>query len=88
MLSDYSRLSELIIAAELPRLRAREEFLMASNLPPLDIKADSLTPNSQYGAIQETPWSKWGWGLLVPLVFAGNVVVAVFAWFIVALVLG
>jgi hypothetical protein len=55
---------------------------MASNLPPpLDIKANALTPNRRYGAIQEAPWSKWGWGLLVPLVFAGNVVAAIFAWF-------
>jgi hypothetical protein len=57
---------------------------MASNLPPLDIKANALTPNRRYGAIREAPWSKWGWGLLVPLVFAGNVA-AIFAWFILAL---
>jgi hypothetical protein len=61
---------------------------MASNLPPLDIKANTLTPNRRYGAIQEAPWSKWGWGLFVPLVLAGNVVMAIFAWFIVALIMG
>jgi hypothetical protein len=58
---------------------------MASNLSPLNIKANALTPDRRYGAIQEAPWSKWGWGLLVALVFAGNVVVAIFAWVIAAL---
>jgi hypothetical protein len=58
---------------------------MASNLSPSDIEANALTPNRRYGVIQEAPWSKWGWGLLVPLVFAGNVVAAIFAWFILAL---
>jgi hypothetical protein len=33
------------------------------------------------------PWSKMSWGLFVPLVFAGNVVVATLAWFIVELVM-
>ena len=33
------------------------------------------------------PWSKLSWGLLVPLVFAGNVVVATLSWFIVELVM-
>ena len=56
-----------------------------ASLPQLDIKANGLTPNRRYGAIQEAPWSKWGWGLLVALVFAGNVLVAIFAWFIAAL---
>jgi hypothetical protein len=60
---------------------------MASNLPPLDIKVNVLTPHRRYGAIQ-APWSKWEWGVFVPLAFAGNVVVAIFAWFIVALVMG
>jgi hypothetical protein len=29
------------------------------------------------------PWSKLSWGLFLPLVFVGNVVVATFAWIIV-----
>jgi hypothetical protein len=33
------------------------------------------------------PWSKLSWGLFFPLVFAGNVVVAILAWFIVELVM-
>jgi hypothetical protein len=67
---------------------------MASNLPPLDVKANVFTPRRPYDAIEaedvakQAPWSKWGWGLFVPLVFAGNVVVATFAWFIIALVMG
>jgi hypothetical protein len=56
-----------------------------ASLPPLDIKANGLTPNRRYGGIQEAPSSKWGRGLLVALVLAGNVLVAIFAWFIAAL---
>ena len=33
------------------------------------------------------PWSKLSWSFFLPLVFAGNVVVAVLAWFIVELVM-
>jgi hypothetical protein len=33
------------------------------------------------------PWSKLSWSLFLPLVFAGNVVVAILAWFIVELVM-
>jgi hypothetical protein len=67
---------------------------MASNLPPLDVKANVFTPHRPYGATEaedvsrQAPWSKWGWGLFLPLAFAGNVVVAIFAWFIVALLMG
>jgi hypothetical protein len=61
---------------------------MASNPSPLNIKANALTPNRRYGAIQNAPWFRWGWGLFIPLVFAGNVIVAIFAWYIVALVMG
>jgi hypothetical protein len=31
------------------------------------------------------PWSKLSWGLFLPLVFGGNVVVATLAWIIVGL---
>jgi hypothetical protein len=33
------------------------------------------------------PWSVLSWGLFLPLVFAGNVVVATLAWFTVELVM-
>jgi hypothetical protein len=33
------------------------------------------------------PWSKLSWGLFLPLVFGGNVVVATLAWIIVGLVM-
>jgi hypothetical protein len=33
------------------------------------------------------PWSKLSWGLVLPLVFAGNVVVATLGWIIVGLVM-
>jgi hypothetical protein len=67
---------------------------MASNHPQFGIKTNALPPHRRYGAIQseEVPkhmlWPKRGWGLLVPLSFAGNVVVAILAWFLVALVMG
>jgi hypothetical protein len=32
-----------------------------ASLPPLDIKANGLTPNRRYGAVLEAPLSKWGW---------------------------
>jgi hypothetical protein len=58
---------------------------MASTLHPRD--HDSL---SKWGISTEAlpkfaPWSKLSW--LLPLVFAGNVVVAVLAWVIVGLVM-
>jgi hypothetical protein len=62
---------------------------MASNLPPLDINV--LLPRRRQGAmdvLKQPPWSKWGWGLFVPLVFAGNFAVAILAWFIAALTMG
>jgi hypothetical protein len=31
----------------------------------------------------QAPWSKLSWGLFLPLVFAGNVVVAILAWIVV-----
>jgi hypothetical protein len=39
------------------------------------------------GLSTPAPWSKTSWGLFVPLVFSGNVVVATLAWFIVELVM-
>jgi hypothetical protein len=32
-----------------------------------------------------TPWSSLSWGVFVPALFVGNVVVAILAWFIVEL---
>jgi hypothetical protein len=64
---------------------------MASNLPPSDLRVYPLLPRRSQGAmdaLKQPPWSKWGWGLFVPLVFAGNFVVATLAWFIVALIMG
>jgi hypothetical protein len=69
---------------------------MASNLPPRDDvtvvasrQGDGL---SQWGVSTEAlpklaPWSKLSWSLFLPLVFAGNVVVATLAWVIVGLVM-
>jgi hypothetical protein len=60
---------------------------MASTLHPRN--RDDL---SKWGISTEAlpkfaPWSKLSWCLLLPLVFAGNVVVAVLAWVIVGLVM-
>jgi len=67
---------------------------MASNLHPRDHDAFAATRQgnglSQWGISTEAlpklaPWSKLSWRLLLPLVLAGNVVVAVLAWVIVGL---
>jgi hypothetical protein len=47
---------------------------------------------SQWGISTEAlpnlaPWNKLSWGLFLPLVFAGNVVVATLAWIIVGLLM-
>jgi hypothetical protein len=69
---------------------------MASNLHPRDHDAFAATRQgdglSQWGISTEAlpplaPWSKLGWGLFLPLVFAGNVAVALLAWVIVGLVM-
>jgi hypothetical protein len=33
--------------------------------------------------IGHAPWSTLSWGVFIPAVFAGNVVLAIFAWFVV-----
>jgi hypothetical protein len=35
--------------------------------------------------LKVAPWSKLSWGVFLPLVFLGNVLVAILAWFIVGL---
>ena len=69
---------------------------MASKLHPRDHDAIAATRRgdglSQWRISTEAlpkfaPWSKLSWSLLLPLVFAGNVVVAVLAWVIVGLVM-
>ena len=68
---------------------------MASNLHPRVTEADALSgfdePTKHYGnwgtrpekVSLPAPWSKLGWGLFVAMVFMGNSVVAILAWFIV-----
>jgi hypothetical protein len=36
-----------------------------------------------FDVARTTPWSTLGWGVFVPAVFLGNVVLAIFAWFVV-----
>jgi hypothetical protein len=78
---------------------ARECSFMASNLHPRVTEADALSgfdePTKHYGnwgirpekVSLAAPWSKSSWGLFLPVVFAGNVVVATLAWFLVGLFL-
>jgi hypothetical protein len=60
---------------------------MASTLHPRDHGGLSKWGISTEALPKFAPWSKLSWCLLLPLVFAGNVVVAVLAWVIVELVM-
>jgi hypothetical protein len=54
----------------LPRVRV----LLQESLPDMNF-ADAT--------VQNAPWSTLSWGVFIPAVFAGNVVLAIFAWFVV-----
>jgi hypothetical protein len=60
---------------------------MASKLHPRDHDGLSQWGISTEALPKSAPLSKLSWSLLLPLVFAGNVVVAVLAWVIVGLVM-
>jgi hypothetical protein len=60
---------------------------MASTLHPRDHDDLSQWGISTRALPKFAPWPKSSWYLLLPLVFAGNVVVAVLAWVIVGLVM-
>jgi hypothetical protein len=53
---------------------------MISNLL-RDRKAAALFQTSD--AATPTPWSALSWGVFVPAIFVGNVVLAILAWFVV-----
>ena len=65
--------------------------------PVMDLRQLSASDAQDAGLSQEVvwlesrstlaPWSVLSWGLFLPLVFAGNVVVATLAWIIVGLVM-
>jgi hypothetical protein len=63
------------------------ENSMASKLHPRDHDGLSQWRISTEALPKFAPWSKLSWSLLLPLVFAGNVFVAVLAWVIVGLVM-
>jgi hypothetical protein len=46
-------------------------------------RRDQIGARSASGAGSPTPWSVLRWGALFLAVFAGNVVLAIFAWFVV-----
>src|ERR1700675_1697403 len=70
---------------------------MASDVPQNNTEASVLPNDDGNGLSQGTiwpeglptlaPWSNLSWGLFLPLVFAGNVVVATLAWIIVGFVM-
>jgi hypothetical protein len=60
---------------------------VASKLHPRDHDGLSQWGISTEALPKSAPWSKLRWSLLLPLVFAGNVVVAVLAWVIVGLLM-
>jgi hypothetical protein len=43
----------------------------------------SLRARDVSDAAGPAPWSALSWGVFVPAVFVGNVVLAIFAWFVV-----
>jgi hypothetical protein len=51
---------------------------MISNL---SLRAREVVQTSDAAGL--APWTALGWGVFVPAVFVGNVVLAIFAWFVV-----
>jgi hypothetical protein len=47
----------------------------------LSLRAREVAQTSDGAGL--APWSALSWGVFVPAVFAGNVVLAIFAWFVV-----
>ena len=63
---------------------------MSSNLVQRDTRASVFRPSDasrRNGLSTPAPWSKLSWSFFLPLVFVGNVVVAVLVWFVVELVM-
>jgi hypothetical protein len=60
---------------------------MASDILQRDTAASGVTESRRGKGLSQGPGSKMSWGLFVPLVFSGHVVVATLAWFIVELVM-
>jgi hypothetical protein len=58
---------------------------MMSNLMSLFVEDVTLFQTSDAHGL--APWSEISWGVAVPAVLLGNVVVAVLAWFIVELIM-
>jgi hypothetical protein len=60
----------------------------ASALPSLAMSREGTRPPAAIWSdelLKVAPWSKLSWGVFLPLIFLGNVLVAIFAWFIVGL---
>jgi hypothetical protein len=49
--------------------------------------AEGVEATGKSAAARSAPWRDMSWGLFLPLVFAGDVVIAILAWTIVGLVM-
>ena len=49
--------------------------------------AEGVEATGKSAAARSAPWCDMSWGLFLPLVFAGDVVIAILAWTIVGLVM-
>jgi len=86
---DSREIKSLIMASDLPEdgLRPSQNNTEASVFPNDDGNGLSQRAIWPQGLPTLAPWSNLSWGLFLPLVFAGNVVLATLAWIIVGIVM-
>ena len=67
------------------RSAALEERSPDHALPRVRVLLQESLPDMNFAdaTVQNAPWSTLSWGVFIPAVFAGNVVLAIFAWFVV-----
>jgi hypothetical protein len=86
---DSREIKGLIMASDLPEdgLGPSQNNTEASVFPNDDGNRLSQAAIWPQGLPTLAPWSNLSWGLFLPLVFAGNVVLATLAWIIVGIVM-
>jgi hypothetical protein len=86
---DSKEIKSLIMASDLREdgLRRSQNDSEASVFPHDDGNGLSQGAIWPQGLPTAAPWSNLSWGLFLPLVFAGNVVLATLAWIIVGIVM-
>jgi hypothetical protein len=86
---DSREIKSLIMASDLLEdgLRPSQNNTEASVFPNDDCNGLSQGAIWPQGLPTLAPWSNLSWGLFLPLVFAGNVVLATLAWIIVGIVM-